>query len=102
MTVCCKALTAECLACAAGVTPYEYCLKYPETEGCKDEDQEPDDPPRPVTCGGLGHAAAGARPLPSGTGNCEARYGTIASSANGQTVAPSSRPTPPTGRSATI
>ena len=45
-------------------------------------------PPPPVTCGGLGHAAAGARPLPSGTGNGEARYGTIASSANGQTVAP--------------
>ena len=35
--ICCKAMTAPCLACAAGVTPYEYCLKYPETIGCKSD-----------------------------------------------------------------
>jgi hypothetical protein len=35
--ICCKAMTAPCLACAEGVTPYEYCLKYPETIGCKSD-----------------------------------------------------------------
>ena len=37
--ICCKAMTAQCLACAAGVYPYEYCQEYPQTEGCK---REPD------------------------------------------------------------
>ena len=33
--MCCKALTASCLACAAGVTPAEYCETNPRTSGCK-------------------------------------------------------------------
>ena len=48
-TLCCKALTAECLACAAGVTPYEYCLKYPETLGCKVYAPPSAAPPMPIT-----------------------------------------------------
>lgn len=32
--ICCKALTAECLACAAGVSVAEYCHAYPKTYGC--------------------------------------------------------------------
>lgn len=32
--VCCKAMTATCLACAAGVTPHEYCQKC-FVQGCK-------------------------------------------------------------------
>ena len=31
---CCKALTAECLACVAGETVEEYCKANPETIGC--------------------------------------------------------------------
>ena len=37
--ICCKAMTAQCLACAEGVSPHEYCQEYPQTEGCK---REPD------------------------------------------------------------
>ena len=32
--LCCKAMTATCLACAAGVTPHEYCQKC-FVQGCK-------------------------------------------------------------------
>ena len=31
---CCRAMTAPCLACAAGVTQAEYCAKKPRTVGC--------------------------------------------------------------------
>ncbi len=31
---CCEALTASCLACSAGTTIEQYCLKHPETHGC--------------------------------------------------------------------
>jgi len=31
---CCKAMTAECLACDAGVTIIEYCQENPDTTGC--------------------------------------------------------------------
>ena len=33
---CCKALTASCLACSAGVKISEYCNKHPETPGCQE------------------------------------------------------------------
>ena len=33
--ICCMAMTAECLACAEGISPYEYCIKHPKTAGCK-------------------------------------------------------------------
>ena len=33
--VCCKALNAQCLACAAGLTEAEYCTRHPGTPGCK-------------------------------------------------------------------
>jgi hypothetical protein len=33
--VCCKAMTAQCLSCAAGVSIDEYCRKSPGTAGCK-------------------------------------------------------------------
>ena len=33
--VCCEALNAQCLACAAGLTEAEYCAKHPGTPGCK-------------------------------------------------------------------
>ena len=32
--VCCKALTAQCLACAARQTVDEYCRASPDTVGC--------------------------------------------------------------------
>ena len=32
---CCKAFTAECLACTVGQTAYEYCRRYPQTVGCQ-------------------------------------------------------------------
>ena len=32
--VCCRALTADCLACAEGVSVAEYCLRRPNTVGC--------------------------------------------------------------------
>jgi hypothetical protein len=35
---CCKALTATCLACAKGMTPFEYCKRLPQTTGCKKDD----------------------------------------------------------------
>ena len=41
--MCCRALTADCLSCTAGVTPEEYCLKRPDTAGC--EEYHP--PPQP-------------------------------------------------------
>lgn len=33
--ICCKAMTATCLACAAGLTPHEYCNLHSDTDGCK-------------------------------------------------------------------
>ncbi len=33
-TVCCEALTAECLACSENKTVDEYCGENPDTEGC--------------------------------------------------------------------
>lgn len=32
--ICCKALTAQCLSCAAGVRVVEYCLLFSDTPGC--------------------------------------------------------------------
>ena len=32
--ICCKALTAQCLSCAAGVRVVEYCLSHSDTPGC--------------------------------------------------------------------
>ena len=40
-------MNAECLACSAGVTPYEYCRKYPKTSGCKPVTKPPPPPPPP-------------------------------------------------------
>ena len=34
--VCCKAMTAECLACDAGVSVQEYCSNHPTTTGCSE------------------------------------------------------------------
>ena len=34
---CCEALTAECLACGAGMTVDDYCRENPETIGCPEE-----------------------------------------------------------------
>ena len=31
---CCKALTADCLACTIGVSVDEYCVRNPDTAGC--------------------------------------------------------------------
>jgi len=33
--LCCKALSSQCLACAANMTESEYCYQYPYTIGCK-------------------------------------------------------------------
>ena len=33
-TVCCAAMTAECLACSQGISKTDYCLKNPDTTGC--------------------------------------------------------------------
>ena len=33
--VCCKALIADCMSCAEGLTVAEYCAKNPKTAGCK-------------------------------------------------------------------
>ena len=32
--VCCKAMTAQCLACFAGQSVEEYCQANPSTSGC--------------------------------------------------------------------
>ena len=32
---CCKALIADCMSCAEGLTVAEYCAKNPKTAGCK-------------------------------------------------------------------
>merc|ERR1719223_1264281 len=32
---CCRAMTAECLSCAAGVSEAEYCAANPRTYGCE-------------------------------------------------------------------
>merc|ERR1712166_535126 len=34
-SVCCKGNIATCLACAADVSPAEYCSEFPKTVGCK-------------------------------------------------------------------
>ena len=31
---CCRALTADCLACTEGVTIEEFCIDNPDVEGC--------------------------------------------------------------------
>jgi len=33
---CCKALTAECMACSEGVSEKEYCAKHKKTRGCSE------------------------------------------------------------------
>ena len=38
--VCCEAMNAECLACAADMTVEAYCLEYPETTGCAVEAED--------------------------------------------------------------
>jgi hypothetical protein len=35
LKICCRAMTANCLACAAGLTIKEYCDENPTTAGCK-------------------------------------------------------------------
>ena len=35
--ICCRAMTAACLSCSAGVSMEEYCSKNPNTVGCVDE-----------------------------------------------------------------
>jgi hypothetical protein len=45
---CCMAMTAQCLACAKGITPHEYCQKHPETAGCKKQPLPPPPPPPPT------------------------------------------------------
>jgi hypothetical protein len=42
--MCCKAMTAQCLACAKGVTPLEYCKASPSTIGCKPNRPPPTTP----------------------------------------------------------
>ena len=32
---CCYAITADCLACSAGLSITEYCNKFPDTTGCQ-------------------------------------------------------------------
>ena len=31
---CCQAVTADCLACTAGISVEEFCLDNPDIEGC--------------------------------------------------------------------
>lgn len=37
--VCCEAVNAQCLACAADMTVEAYCLEYPDTTGCAEDDE---------------------------------------------------------------
>merc|ERR1712196_47527 len=39
---CCRAFTAECLSCAAGLSEEEYCKKNPSTGGCEKYTTPPD------------------------------------------------------------
>lgn len=39
---CCRAMTAECLACTEGISVEEYCELNPETVGCGDDDTQPE------------------------------------------------------------
>ncbi len=54
--VCCKALTAECLACADGVSVEEYCAQQPGRTGCGERPEPSRDgyvactEPRPEIC----------------------------------------------------
>lgn len=36
---CCKAMTAECIACSKGMTEEEYCKENPKTTGCPDVEE---------------------------------------------------------------
>jgi len=36
---CCEAVNAQCLACAADMTVEAYCLEYPDTTGCAEDDE---------------------------------------------------------------
>ena len=36
-TLCCKALTKECIACGRGLSVDEFCAKYPNKYGCPDD-----------------------------------------------------------------
>ena len=38
-TMCCKALTAECLACSEGMSVNDYCRENPNANGCRRPDQ---------------------------------------------------------------
>jgi hypothetical protein len=37
---CCRAQTAECLACAENTTISEYCKENPDTSGCKNDNEK--------------------------------------------------------------
>ena len=44
--ICCRALTAQCLACSAGTTVEEFCKEHSDAVGCpddKDDDKEEED-----------------------------------------------------------
>jgi len=38
---CCRALTAECMACSQGISVQEYCISNPDTIGCDSPPAEP-------------------------------------------------------------
>ncbi len=42
-TICCDAMIASCLACSAGQEIEDYCENYPETTGCEDYIEQPEE-----------------------------------------------------------
>merc|ERR1712232_1378559 len=57
VTICCQAMTAECLACKRNLTVEEYCRQAPDTQGCEtrspqgeNEDEKPNTDDVTVCC----------------------------------------------------
>jgi len=53
--ICCRAMTAECLACTAGISISDYCESHPATLGCEDAKSQYRRPPYMVGCDNTCH-----------------------------------------------
>merc|ERR1711977_814960 len=47
---CCKAMNAQCMSCAAGVSEEDYCKENPATVGCGDDEDDGEDDGEPQPC----------------------------------------------------
>jgi len=64
---CCRALTAECMACSQGISVQEYCISNPDTTGCDSNETATNPPTVEQEPGPVITTQGGATTLPAGT-----------------------------------